>query len=181
MKFTTILVLSTLLVCIGCRSLTSPARSHSLKGGVTWIDYDATRRGALVIPKDGGQMMVSEPSPDVALGVVADFIAKASYSNITGEASAKVTETIAELGKRTQTVMVLRECLFRINELQLIKKDLTKEEIKELYIRVMETVLELAQTDKEAATATKLSELNELIRAIGKDEAKTLLEKLDKG
>src|SRR5258706_14836988 len=94
------------LSATGCRSFTSPARAHRLADGVTWVDYDATRRGGFILAKDGGQKMVSEPSPDVALRVVGDFIAKGSYKGISGDASTKVTESISRLRKPRQTVLV---------------------------------------------------------------------------
>ena len=108
-------VLVLALIAGGCRTFTSPARSRKVNDSVTWIDYDATRRGTVIVKMaDGRYRVLSEPAPDVAMGVVSEFVGKASYEGISGEASAKVTETIAELGKRTETIMFLRESMFRL-------------------------------------------------------------------
>jgi hypothetical protein len=145
--FTRTLVLSVAMVVSGCRTFTSPARSRQLSPDVTWLDYDATRRGTLVMKTSTGTRVLAEPSPDVALGVVSEFVGKASYQGISGEASAKVTESIAELGKRTETIMFLRESLFRLNELQTVTA-LEKAEVLEMYRLVLQTALELAKIDQ---------------------------------
>ena len=164
----------------GCRSFTSPARSHKLESGkISWLDYDATRRGALVVPAGEKVRIISEPSPDVALGVVADFVAKGSYSGISAEASAKVTESISELGKRTQTIMFLRESLYRIGELQASREDLTKDEIKQLYLEVLKAALELAKADNEKATAEKAKAVETLIKTVDPKDKEALIKSLN--
>src|SRR5262245_58234032 len=129
-----VVVASSLASFTGCRSFTSPARVHKLDNNIIWFDYDASRRGALILPQGGNQRVLSEPSPDVAIGVVAEFVGKASYQGMSGEASAKVTESIAELGKRTQTIMFLREALFRLNELQTANQ-VDKDDVIALYTK----------------------------------------------
>jgi len=132
----------------GCRTFTSPARSRKVNDSVTWIDYDATRRGTVIVKTaDGKFRVLSEPAPDVAMGVVSEFVGKASYQGISGEASAKVTETIAELGKRTETIMFLRESMFRLNELQSVA-EITSDEAVRLYEKVLEAALALAKAEQ---------------------------------
>jgi len=146
----------------GCRTFTSPARVHKLDNGAMWFDYDASRRGALMIPADSKARVLSEPSPDVAISVVSEFVTKASYKDISGEASAKVTESIAELGKRTQTIMFLREALYRLDELQ-TTTTLDKDEVKSLYTLVLQTALELAKADQMKELQTLPPEVAERI------------------
>ena len=136
-----------LAMACGCRSFTSPARSHDLGEKIIWLDYDASRRGTIILPADSKARILSEPSPDVAIGVVSEFVGKASYKGISGEESAKVTESISELGKRTQTIMFLRESLFRLNEMQTVTT-VSSDKVIEMYELVLKTALELAQADK---------------------------------
>jgi len=131
------------------------------------------------VPADKKVRIVSEPSPDVALGVVADFVAKGSYSGISAEASAKVTESISELGKRTQTIMFLRESLYRIGELQASREDLSKTEIKELYLEVLKAALELAKADNEKATAEKAKAVETLIKTVNPKDKEALIKSLN--
>ena len=148
-----ILSAASILLC-GCRSFTSPARQRDVSNGVRWIDYDATRRGAYLVTSQNPNMRVlAEQSPDAALGVVAEFVAKGSYQGISADASAKVTETISELGKRTQTVMVLREALYRLNELGINNAQMTPTDIKELYKKILETTVKIAEADLAYANA----------------------------
>lgn len=107
----------------GCRTFWPPAHEGTELNGVPLrVDYDATRRGVYFVPrpkKDGespSYYLVTEPPPDVALGVIADITAKVKTDSMDAEASAKFSEQVIELGKRTQAVMVLREGLFRLQE-----------------------------------------------------------------
>jgi hypothetical protein len=155
-RFAVLGVVAALSLVGGCRTFTSPARSHGLPNNVTWMDYDATRRGVLLVTDGTGTHIISEPSPDAALGVVSEFVAKASYNGISAEGSAKVTESIAELGKRTQTVMFLRECMYRLNELEANHIDLaSKPELVKLYTQVINAAVELAAADAKDSEKSK--------------------------
>jgi len=169
--------LVTLLATTGCRTFTDPARKHTLAPGVSWLDYDATRRGTLVFQGEAANStrVLSEPSPDTAMGVVSEFVAKASYQGIEGNASAKVTESIAELGKRTQTIMFLREALFRLNEMQ-FRNELTNAEIQLLYTKVIDTALELAKVDQLKAAQSLPPDV---VNALLSSDAQTLREEFD--
>lgn len=174
-----IVAISILHVTSGCRTFTSPARSHDLQSGIEWMDYDATRRGALILPTGADVRVLSEPAPDVAMATVADFTGKVSYQGASGEAAAKVTETIAELGKRTQTVMVLREALFRLNELQTYQKDLQPSDIKELYSKVLDTALEIAKADSDNAAAAKAENINQLLQNVDEADRNSILQRFN--
>jgi len=188
----TISILTLLSLC-SCRSFTSPARQRDVSHGVHWMDYDATRRGAYVLTDSNANVRIlAEQSPDAALGVVAEFVGKGSYSGISAEASAKVTETIAELGKRTQTVMVLREALYRLNELGLNNTQLSTADIKELYEKILATATDIAKADleeakaapakaaaaREESAAKKASEINKTLDTLGADKGRQFLEKM---
>jgi hypothetical protein len=139
--------------CAGCRSFTSPARATDLKSATAyWVDYDATRRGAILYAEGGKIKMVGEPAPDAALELTQKYLAKVNYQAVSGEASAELAESIVELGKRTQTVMFLRETLYRLAEManngQL---DATKQ--VEIYNKIVDAATQLGLAEVAAAEA----------------------------
>lgn len=161
----TVVPIACLLALGGCRAFTSPARTRQIPNPetVTWIDYDASRRGSFVIPAGSNVKLVSEPSPDVALGMVVDALAKVSYSGVEGSASVKVTETVTELGKRTQTIMFLREALFRLEQMS-VNNSLSATQQLEVYNKVLDASLLLAKSDHNATEAKRLEAEQELQR-----------------
>lgn len=63
-------VSSVVIFLSGCANFIAPAREHSLDPSKQyWFDYDASRRGAVMVPNTAKIKMCSEPSPDVALTV----------------------------------------------------------------------------------------------------------------
>ena len=131
----------------GCRTFSWPADSEALQGS-TWLEYDATRRGGFLLDKKDdngnktGRVLIAENSPDVASSISAELVAKTKDVEISG----KLTESLLELGKRTETVMILRESLYRLAELT-NNVNLTAEQSTALYTRVLNaiTVLSLAE------------------------------------
>ena len=159
------------LVCltVGCRSFTRPAKDHRLESSSAyWMDYDATRRGAIVAVKpDGTVTMLAEPSPDAAVELTQKYLAKLNYQGITGEASLDLAENIVQLGKRTTTIKFLRDSLYRLAELSNNGK--LDAQAMDLFEQALEATLTLAQAElvqaessKERAEARKLERLKEL-------------------
>lgn len=133
----------------GCASLTSPMRTHALQPGTPYaIDYDATRRGAYILPGDGSMKMCAEPAPDVAMDSVTQIIAnlKLPQTGVDANAQIELQQKVVELAGRTQLVLVLRESLYRLCE-QGVNRQLSNEQIAALYKQALETVLRLADTD----------------------------------
>lgn len=165
-------------VLVGCASFTAPARKHELSADTGyWFDYDASRRGTIMIPKGEGVSFAvcSEPAPDVALELVNKL-----EGNLTGDeldiadAKGEITVSAIKLAERTQMVMFLRESLFRLCELS-VSNSFTAEETKDMYLKVVQAALEIVEKDKaeverEAAQAEAKAET-----------AKTINKMLDRG
>jgi hypothetical protein len=135
----------------GCASMTSPARVNPLTNKTAYlIDYDASRRGTILLPKpDGsGVYYCAEPSPDVAYSSVASLVASVQLQNPSVDASTQLQfqQSVVELAQRTETVQVLREELFRLCE-QGINGTMSQAAIEQEYDNALKTALALAQTD----------------------------------
>ncbi|MCA9803287.1 MAG: hypothetical protein KC777_15055 [Cyanobacteria bacterium HKST-UBA02] len=133
----------------GCASLTPPARTHELTPGKPYvIDYDASRRGAYVLPADGSLKVCAEPAPDVALESITKIIAelKLADPNVDASTQIELQTKVVELAGRTQLVLVLRESLYRLCE-QGINGSLSQEQVSTLYTKVLDTIVMLAQSD----------------------------------
>jgi hypothetical protein len=109
---------------------------------------------------------------------VSKFLASIDCKGIKGEASAEVAEKLIQFGQRTQTIMFLRETLFRLTEVG-NNAGLDKVEYQELYKQVVQAAADLAKTEvevakKEAAKAeTKKAEAET-------EKAKAVTEKIHK-
>src|SRR6185295_1951633 len=116
-------------------------------------------RGGFLLMTDnttGGpkMKMCAEPPPDVALTRTIDLIANVAYQGATGDQQAKLAEQLAQLGGRTQTVLMLRDSLFRLCELS-INSGLGIDDLKTLYTEVVRAAVEVATTE---ATKARIAE-----------------------
>lgn len=146
---TSFISVGALLFLSGCATVTSPMRTHALENGKPYaIDYDATRRGAYILPGDGSMKVCAEPAPDVAMESITSIIANLKLAQPNADASAQIElqQKIVELAGRTQLVLVLRESLYRLCE-QGVNGQLNNEQIAMLYKQALDTVLRLADTD----------------------------------
>lgn len=133
----------------GCASMTAPARTHPLDPSKPYVvDYDASRRGAYILPADGSLKVCAEPAPDVALESITKIIAelKLADPNVDAKTQLEFQQKVVELAGRTQLVLVLRESLYRLCE-QGANGQLNSEQIASLYKQALDTVLKLAETD----------------------------------
>jgi hypothetical protein len=134
----------------GCASLTRPARVHTIAAppSPSWMDYDASRRGAYVLPKNGGLAVCAEPSPDVALSTVASLVAQVELQNpnVSAQAQLNFQQSVVELTQRTESLNFLRESMYRMCE-QAIDGNLSSAQIKDLYDTALQTSLALAEAD----------------------------------
>jgi hypothetical protein len=175
-----------LLALSGCANFTSPARSSTLADNTLhWLDYDATRRGALVMPGNASIKTCAEPSPDAALTMVTKL--EASSTTGTGadakERTAKTefNSTVVDLARRTQTVAFLRESLFRLCE-QSLNNKFTPTEVLAAYKEVIAVAQKIAEADDKAADAkvknaeARMTASTAVLRAIdaNTDQSKTL-------
>ena len=142
----------------GCASLTPPAVQHVLEEGKTyWLDYDASRRGTIIIPKHEKKNIAicAEPAPDAALDIVDRFKANVGTGKITVGAEVDVEEQVIQLAKRTQTIMFLREALYRLCELSL-NYQLNEAQVKDLYEKVIDTAVKMADAELANAQQSKI-------------------------
>jgi len=146
------------IALVGCSSFTSPARYHLLEEGKPyWLDYSAERRGTIIIPKNANYNITvcAEPSPDVALDIVDRFKANVGTGKLTVGAEMDVEEKVIQLAKRTQTIMFLRESLYRLCELSL-NYQLDETQVRELYEKVIATAGKMADAELANAQQTKI-------------------------
>ena len=168
-------VLPLLLIAVlsGCTNFTSPARYHEVDATKAyWLDYDASRRGALVVPGGVDIKTCAEPSPDVALTLISKLETTIKdKAGLDATAKAEFNASVVELGKRTQMVMFLREALFRLCE-QSLNNDFSKEEVLDAYNKVISAAIDIFEKDKLDAKArasqaeTKATEAKNIQRAL---------------
>lgn len=173
-----ILLMTTALTA--CSAFTSPARMHRLPADTPhWLDYDASRRGAIVTPQYQRLFICAEPSPDVAMEMVERFLLRGGYQGISGEAGARISSRVIELGERTQTIMFLREALYRLCEMS-SNFQFSPEEVRVLYEKVIEAALRLAEADLIRARAHKIRASAEHLRRLNevKDEMRRYLDRI---
>lgn len=159
-----IIILLIPIVITGCASLTSPARKHEIAvedGKSYWFDYDASRRGALMIPKDRaghtGFKICSEPAPDIAFDTISKFESKLDYEKLGAEAAGELTSKAVKLAERGQTIQFLRESLFRLCELS-INTELSPATLQEVYVKILDTALRLSSDKPFELDAIRLQE-----------------------
>ena len=155
----------------GCASMTNPTRLHELRPDSSYaIDMDATRRAAYVIRKDQPIGICAEPAPDVSVEFVSRIMAEvqSQKGGIDSKAQAELQSKAIELAGRTQTVLFLRESLYRLCE-QGLNGNLDPEHVKELYSIALQTALKLAEKDL-------LQEKKEIIQGLDDPELRRIFE-----
>jgi hypothetical protein len=148
-------------MAVGCQS----TKRIDTGLGVSVIDYGANRRGTYVIDKENAPYIVSEPSPDVATEITAALgISGESIGDIgNAELKAEYASKVVDLAKRSQTLQVLREALFRLSEMS-INTEVSAELRVSLFLQVLETVKTIA--------------LTELIEGVPEDDRAGVIEKV---
>jgi hypothetical protein len=131
---------------------------------------DATRRAAYVIRKDQPIGICAEPAPDVSVEFVSKIMAEvqSQKGGIDAKAQAELQSKAIELAGRTQTVLFLRESLYRLCE-QGLNGNLDPEHVKELYSIALQTALKLAEKDL-------LQEKKEIIQGLDDPELRRIFE-----
>ncbi|WP_420399638.1 hypothetical protein [Flagellimonas sp.] len=150
-----ILALAVLSSCAGLKSSFDHSYSSARKkagivrvpqyksgqGTLTWAHYDATKRGSMIyVDGNGNVRILAENPPDAAIQSITEISAKVGsvegVENI--EAALKTQRSIAELGKRTAAVNMMRDALYRLNEMYYSSVDRADKIIKrrEEYMKV---------------------------------------------
>lgn len=138
----------------GCAALRPPVQVHPIETAdkPTFVDLDATRRGYIILPRPDGKgfYVLAEPSPEAALATVNKILAEVSVKNgsvpIDAKTQIEFNTAVIQLASKSQTVLFLRESLYRLNE-QSVNQTLPPEEIAKLYETAMLTALKMAETE----------------------------------
>ncbi len=101
-------------------------------GTFMWSHYDATKRGSLMYIDKGGKIRVlAENPPDAAVQSITNIIASAKVDGkVDASLAYKTSKSIVELGKRTAGVNMLRDALYRLNEMYYATKDEKEKNLK---------------------------------------------------
>jgi len=158
-------LLAPLTILTGCASLTRPARVHALTPNAPYLtDYDASRRGAILLPRPDGKGMFycAEPSPDVAYNSVLSLMASVQLQNPNVDVTTQLQfqQSVVELAQRTETIQFLREALYRLCE-QTINGTMSQSAIEQQYDNALKTALALAEADlakNQSTLATQLAD-----------------------
>jgi Mrp family chromosome partitioning ATPase len=119
-----------------------------------WFEYNAERRGGFMIPKGEGTSKVyilSEPSPDAASTATLKLAAKAAEQ---GEIDTEFAKDVVQLGQRTQAVMLLREAMYRLSEMNQ-NTALTEAQVSALYDKVLNAASQIALAEIKQAETKK--------------------------
>jgi hypothetical protein len=165
----------------GCANLTSPARMHELADNKSyWFDYDASRRGTILSYKSGtGSALATcaEPAPDVALAFTSKILAEAKVTPPAGttaavdaKAEAEFRSNVVELAKRSQTIMFVREAMYRLCE-QALNGHLPQSAVADLYKLIIEASVKLADAELTREHAR-------LAEAVKDEETRKFMEEL---
>lgn len=134
----TLLTAASLALIWGCSN--HPASIHSLKDGLTVVDYGTSRRGAYL--REGkGVVICAEPAPDIAVSTNSDLsLSLRSVIESAGDISLKnkLNEQIFDLAKRSQALQMQREALYRLCELQ-ANTGMEAKDLVRLYATVIKT------------------------------------------
>jgi hypothetical protein len=163
-KFALAALMGGVMALAGCATAPSVSVHQLQPGQPYWMTTDASARGIFMIPRSDGKGMYecSEPSPDAMLQTVAQLTAQVQLQNPQVDAQTQVqfSTAVIELTQRTQTIVFLREVLFRTCE-QAANQNLNSDQIMQLYTMAMQTALKMAESDlakTQGATAQALKD-----------------------
>ncbi|PQJ77938.1 hypothetical protein [Polaribacter porphyrae] len=148
------LIIGVLILVSSCVS--RKARVHNLPrfedgSGRYFITFDATRRGSLVtVDKSGKLRVLSEVAPDAAVTSVINLTSKLNVKDkFEAEQVTKITESLTQLGKRTASVNILRDALYRLEELHISGEKIDSTDIRYLLFKeILATVKEIQLSEK---------------------------------
>lgn len=173
MKKTLSLIVVFALYSCGSTSKLSEIKDDKGKVLAHHVSYDASKRGSLIYTdKKGNQIMISEPPPDVATKLATDLGAKVNPASGT-EISAymSTSKAIAELGKRTASVNMLRDALYKLSEMRM--SGAIDSETKELFCEILVAIKDMHNVEMEQLKAdTAASKAQEAASNAKEAEAK---------
>lgn len=110
------------------------------------LSSNAALKGTFIAVNDRGEVKIlSEVSPDAMVTAITNLTTKLKgnifkKADITAENAASITESVTQLGKRTVSVSILRDALYRLEEMQVNGK------LDEQSIKVFNRILNIADT-----------------------------------
>lgn len=168
-----IIILSLVLYLCGCSAFFPPAEKNELKSGAYWLNYDAERRGAVILPKDGDYQYCAEPAPDVARSLINKIQADIKDR---GNGSIESDVNAIELAGRTNTVLIAREALYRLCEIN-INKSLSGAEVVKMFDATISMISEVVKAEGARSNA-KAAAANAVSNAISKNSSSEQVQKL---
>ncbi len=149
-KLAVVALLGGVLALAGCATAPSVSVHQLQPNQPYWMTTDASARGITMIPRPDGKGMevCAEPSPDAMLQTVAQLTAQVQLQNPQVDAQTQVqfSTAVIELTQRTQTIVFLREVLYRVCE-QSLNQNLTSDQVMQLEEMAMQTALKMAEAD----------------------------------
>ena len=135
---------------ISRQSLFTNSKNDSLKLQPTlfWAHYDATQRSSMLYVDANQRVRVlAENPPDAAIQSIIGITAKVKGIDGIGEVEAayNAQKSIAELGKRTAGVNMLRDALYRLNEMYYATVD--ENEVTKKLIAKSPEILKISQNN----------------------------------
>ena len=165
MKIHRFAALFSCVLLASCANLYPPSTKKEIDSNKShWISYDASRRGALVVPRTSNIRSCSEPAPDVGLTFVNTL--KGSLNNPDGTSvtgvDAAANATVVALAGRNEVVLLAREALFRICEASLngtIKEEDVAPLIRTVFTEVARIATAQAENSKGKAEEARTNAL----------------------
>jgi hypothetical protein len=142
---------SSSMVLMGCTPTRTIDKTLKTANDISVIDYDASRRGAYVRmrstcgePNLPNITIVAEPAPDVAKAYT-DYISASlrGVKSVDANVVIGLDTKIIDLAKRSQTLQILREALYRISELQ-ANGAIRDKDVSRLYGETLKSVQAIA-------------------------------------
>lgn len=141
----------------------SALKEEEIKPNTSYIvPLDATLRQNIVWTDGLGKIhMLSEVAPDAIVTATVDLTSKLtaklkSGDEITGEQLTKITESVNELGKRTMSVTILRDALYRLEEYNLNNDKTPMDTLTlKLFEKILDNAKEIALAEIKAEEAKK--------------------------
>lgn len=165
-----------------CSHFTRPAERDDIDDWQTpqWFHYLAERRAGVMVPKmkrgevseyGYSQVIVcGEPAPDVAISQVQKLLAE---GNVAEKGSGKLSVDLAtqalELAGRTQTVLFMREAMYRLCEAYM-NGAIFRGDVASLYAAALVTAEEMAKSGGAAAQANASSALAAAIASVSESK-----------
>jgi hypothetical protein len=155
---TVLLVLTAALASAGCTHVLPIRHDASV------IDFGADRRGTYIfkVMDEQGKpryVVISEPPPDAAKEIVTSLgVSAESIGQIAGgEAKLEYANKVVDLARRSQTLQVLREAMFRLAEMG-ASADISTEQRLATYQAVLDFVAKIADAELKQAEAERLEQ-----------------------